>query len=259
MSKESQATAPTDSVVANDAAFERLELLLGKERLDVLRESCVYVLGLGGVGSSCAEALARGGVGKLVLVDRDVVSASNINRQALAFYSTVGQPKAHVMRSMALDINPGAQVWASTMFVRKEQVGDQFADFPKPSYVVDAIDTISQKLAIARWCQDEGIPLVSSMGGANKLDPCRLRFARIERTSGDGLARVMRKECRKRGIRNLQVLFSDEPAACLNGPRTSEPGKRPPKGSDLGTLSYYPPIMGQMLASRVIRDLVGLQ
>ncbi|MDO4798068.1 MAG: tRNA threonylcarbamoyladenosine dehydratase [Coriobacteriales bacterium] len=244
--------------MAKEESFARLELVLGQDRLNTLRDSCVYVLGLGGVGSSCAEALARGGVGTLVLIDRDVVSASNINRQALAFHSTIGKPKAQVMRDMVLDINPGAQVFASTMFVEKERVGEQLAAFPAPNYVVDAIDTISQKLAVARWCQDEGIPLVSSMGGANKLDPCRLRFARIEKTSGDGLARVMRKECRKRGIRNLRVLFSDEPAACLNGPRTSEPGKRPPKGSDLGTLSYYPPIMGQMLASWVIRELVGL-
>lgn len=247
-----------EDILAKEESFARLELVLGQDRLNTLRDSCVYVLGLGGVGSSCAEALARGGVGTLVLIDRDVVSASNINRQALAFHSTIGKPKAQVMRDMVLDINPDAQVFASTMFVEKERVGEQLAAFPAPNYVVDAIDTISQKLAVARWCQDEGIPLVSSMGGANKLDPCRLRFARIEKTSGDGLARVMRKECRKRGIRNLRVLFSDEPAACLNGPRTSEPGKRPPKGSDLGTLSYYPPIMGQMLASWVIRELVGL-
>ncbi|MBR3326215.1 MAG: tRNA threonylcarbamoyladenosine dehydratase [Atopobiaceae bacterium] len=243
-----------------ETPFVRLRLLLGDERLDVLSNACVYVLGLGGVGSSCAEALVRGGVGRLVLVDRDVVSMSNINRQALAFHSTIGQPKAEVMRSMVLDINPRAEAWAVSTFLDKEHIAQQLADFPTPSYVVDAIDTISQKLAIARWCQDQKIPLVASMGGANKLDPTRLRFSRIEKTSGDGLARVMRKECRKRGIRNLQVLYSDEPPAPLNttSPLSHEPGKRPPKGSDLGTMSYYPPIMGQMLASKVIRDLVGL-
>lgn len=236
----------------------RLRLIMGDERIEHLEESCVFVLGLGGVGSSCAEALARGGVGKLVLIDRDVVSASNINRQALAFHSTIGQPKAEVMRRMVLDINPAAEVWAITAFIQKDHVTQQFADLPVPDYVVDAIDTIAQKLAIARWCQDEGIPLVSAMGGANKLDPTRLRFSRIEKTENDGLARVMRKECRKRGIRNLQVLYSDEQPTCLNVPKATEPGKRLPKGSDLGSMSYFPPIMGQMLASKVIRDLTGL-
>ena len=239
-------------------AFDRLRLLLGDERVHILSDACVYVLGLGGVGSACAEALARGGVGRLVLIDRDTVSASNINRQALAFHSTIGQPKAEVMRRMVLDINPTAKVWAITAFIQKEHVAQQFAHLPAPDYVVDAIDTIAQKLAIARWCQDEDIPLVSSMGGANKLDPTRLRFSRIEKTENDGLARVMRKECRKRGIRNLQVLYSDEQPTCLNIPKSTEPGKRLPKGSDLGSMSYFPPIMGQMLASRVIRDLTGL-
>ncbi len=241
-----------------ETALDRLRLVLGDERLETLFGSCVYVLGLGGVGSSCAEALARGGVGKLVLVDRDVVTPSNINRQALAFHSTLGQPKADVMRKMVRDINPAAEIWATSMFLEKDRIAEQLSAFPKPDYVVDAIDTISQKLAIALWCQEAQIPLVSSMGGANKLDPTRLRFSRIERTNVDSLARIMRKECRKRGIKNLQVLYSDEPSKPTQTPRGEHDGGRPSKGETLGTMSYYPPIMGQMLASKVIRDLCGL-
>ncbi len=242
----------------DETAMDRLRLVLGDERLKTLSDSCVYVLGLGGVGSSCAEALARGGVGKLVLVDRDVVTPSNINRQALAFHSTLGQHKADVMSRMVHDINPTAKVWSASMFLEKERIAEQLASFPRPDYVVDAIDTISQKLAIALWCQETQIPLLSSMGGANKLDPTRLRFSRIERTNVDSLARIMRKECRKRGIKNLQVLYSDEPSKPTQTPSGEHDGGRPTKGETLGTMSYYPPIMGQMLASKVIRDLCGL-
>lgn len=242
----------------HETSVDRIRLLLGDEGLRSLRSACVLVLGLGGVGSSCAEALARGGIGRLALLDRDVVSVTNINRQALAFHSTIGLPKVEVMRRMVLDINPDAHVWVMQEFLEKDHVAEQLSRFPTPSYVVDAIDTLSQKLAVAAWCQDANIPLVSAMGGANKLDPTRLRFSRIENTSGDGLARVMRKECRKRGIRKLQVLYSDEPAMGLEALHNGRPGQRPPKGSDLGSMSYFPPIMGQMIASKVIRDLVGL-
>lgn len=242
----------------NETALDRLILILGKDRVDALSRACVCVLGLGGVGSSCAEALARGGVGRLILIDRDVVEPSNINRQALAFTSTLGQPKSDVMRRMVKDINPSAEVWSACMFLEKDRIGEQLAEFPRPDYIVDAIDTVSQKLAVAQWCSQEQIPLVSSMGGANKLDPTRLRFSRIENTHGDALARIMRKECRKRGIRNLQVLYSDESSRPAGTPTGKHEGDRPTKGETLGTMSYYPPIMGQMLASRVIRDLVGL-
>ena len=243
-----------------ETATDRLRLILGDQGLARLRGATVMVLGLGGVGSSCAEALARGGVGHLVLVDRDVVAPSNINRQALAFQSTVGQPKTQVMAQMVADINPACEVTAVQDFIDRDRVPEQLGALPRPDYVVDAIDTIAQKLAIAAWCQDEGLPLVAAMGGANKLDPTRFRFSPIEKTSIDPIARVMRKECRKRGIRGLTVLWSDEQPLEVEG-------KRDRIGADgfvlegesiLGTMSYLPPIMGQMLASRVIRDLVGL-
>ena len=243
-----------------EGTTDRLRLILGDDGLDRLQGSRVMVLGLGGVGSSCAEALARGGVGSLVLVDRDVVAPSNLNRQALAFQSTIGQPKAEVMARMVADINPTCEVSAIQAFIDKNRVGEQLGALPHPSYVVDAIDTVSQKLAIAAWCQDEGIPEVSAMGGANKLDPTRLRFSRIEKTTVDPLARIVRKECRKRGIHELMVLYSDEQPREAEGKRDAidEHGFVREGQSILGTMSYFPPIMGQMLAGYVIRDLTGL-
>lgn len=243
-----------------ETASDRLRLILGDTGLERLASARVMVLGLGGVGSSCAEALARGGVGHLVLLDRDVVTPSNINRQALAFQSTVGRPKAEVMRDMVRDINPGCDVHAEQAFIEKNRIAEQLGALPRPDYVVDAIDTISQKLRIAEWCQHEGLPLVSSMGGANKLDPTRLRFSTIEKTQIDPIARIMRKECRKRGIKGLTVLWSDEQPHEPNGKRDAidERGFVREGESILGTMSYFPPIMGQMLASKVIRDLVGM-
>lgn len=244
-----------------ETAADRSRLILGDEGLAKLGDATVMVLGLGGVGSACAEALARGGVGHLVLVDRDVVTPSNINRQALAFQSTVGRAKTEVMREMVLDINPACDVTAVQAFLDKDRLPEQLGALPRPDYVVDAIDTIAQKLAIALWCQGMDLPLVSAMGGANKLDPTRLRFSRIEKTSIDPIARIMRKECRKRGIRNLTVLYSDEQPLEVLGKYEAidENGFVRAGESILGTMSYFPPIMGQMLASKVIRDIVGLE
>ena len=237
-----------------ETATDRLRLVIGVVCLVRRSAGRAALIGLGGVGSSCAEALARGGVGHLVLLDRDVVAPSNINRQALAFQSTIGRPKAEVMRAMVLDINPEANVTAVTAFLDKDALPRQMDELGHLDYVVDAIDTVGQKLRLAQWCQECGIPELSAMGGANKLDPCRLRFARIEDTVNCPLARVMRKECRRRGIRGLRVLFSDEEPVRMEA-ISDEQWLR--EGSLLGTMSYLPPIMGQMLASRVIRDLLG--
>lgn len=238
----------------SETATDRLRLVIGDEGLTRLAAARVAVIGLGGVGSSCAEALARGGVGNLVLLDRDEVAPSNINRQALAFTSTIGHPKAEVMRAMVLDINPKADVTAVTAFLDKDALPHQMDELGHLDYVVDAIDTVAQKLRLAQWCQECGVPELSAMGGANKLDPCHLRFARIEDTVNCPLARVMRKECRRRGIHGLRVLFSDEEPVRMEA-ISDEQWMR--EGSLLGTMSYLPPIMGQMLASRVIRDLLG--
>ena len=237
-----------------ETATDRLRLVIGNEGLERLAAARVAVIGLGGVGSNCAEALVRGGVGHLVLLDRDVVAPSNINRQALAFQSTIGRPKAEVMRAMVLDINPEASATAVTAFLDKNALPEQMDELGHLDYVVDAIDTVAQKLRLAQWCQERGVPELSAMGGANKLDPCRLHFAAIEDTVNCPLARVMRKECRRRGIRGLQVLFSDEEPVRMEAISDEQWMS---EGSLLGTMSYLPPIMGQMLASRVIRDLLG--
>lgn len=244
-----------------ETAIDRLRLILGDETLSRLRNARVMVIGLGGVGSSCAEALARGGIGSLVLIDRDVVMPSNINRQALAFHSTLSRPKTEVMRQMVLDINPECEVTTLQAFLSKDQISEQLGSLPKPDFVIDAIDTVSQKLAIAAWCQKEGIPEVSAMGGANKLDPSRLRFASIEETKMDPLARVIRKESRKRGLKPIMVLYSDELPREAEGKRNAinEKGFVHEGASILGTMSYFPPIMGQMLAGYVIRKLAGLE
>ncbi len=233
---------------------DRLRLILGDEGLRRLDEATVMVIGLGGVGSNCAEALARGGVGNLVLLDRDVVAPSNVNRQAIAFTSTLGRAKADVMRQMVLDINPEARVTAVQAFLEKDRVGEQLGALPRPDYVVDAIDTVAQKLRLAAWCQEEGLREISAMGGGNKLDPTRFKFARIEDTVNCPLARIMRKECRRRGIHDMQVIYSDEQPVKMEA-ITDEQWME--SGSLLGTMSYIPPIMGQMIASRVIRDLLG--
>ncbi len=244
-----------------ETAADRLKLIMGEEALSRLQRSRVMVLGLGGVGSSCAEALARGGIGSLVLLDRDKVMPSNINRQALAFHSTLGRPKAEVMKLMVNDINPLCEVCAIQTFIDKDTAAEQLSALPRPDFVVDAIDTVTQKLAIAAWCQAEGIPEVSAMGGANKLDPTRLRFSRIEETRDDPLSRAVRKLCRKRGIHDLMVLYSDELPREPEGKRDAidEHGFLKEGACILGTMSYYPPIMGQMLAGYVIRSLAGLE
>lgn len=237
----------------NNERLARLKLILKDEGLEKLAGSTVMVLGLGGVGSSAAEALARGGVGTLIVLDRDVVEASNCNRQALAFTRTIGQKKSDVMAAMIHEINPEITVHAQEVFLTVENIAQTLESFPRPDYVLDCIDTVSQKLEVARWCAQHGVRLIASMGAANKLDPSYLRLANIRRTENCGLSKVIRLECRKRGIRSLEVLYSYE-----------EPVKPAPlgghtKGETLGSMSYMPPIMGQILAGAVIRRLAGLE
>ena len=231
----------------------RLERIWGEAGLARVQASSVMVLGLGGVGSSCAEALARGGVGRLILVDHDIVQPSNINRQALAFTSTVGRKKTEVMRAMVADINPDAQVEIVDKFIYAADVDELFAPYATQlDYVVDAIDTVSAKLACALYAERAGIRLVSSMGGANKTKPECLRMADLYDTQNCPLCRVMRKEGRKRGLRHLRVLYSCEQPVSSYIPALSDARER----SNLGTVSYMPPIMGQFLASEVLRALV---
>jgi tRNA threonylcarbamoyladenosine dehydratase len=245
-------------------AFSRTELLVGSEGMAALAASKVAVFGLGGVGSWAAEALARAGVGSFVLVDDDSVCLTNVNRQVIALRSTVGRPKVDVMRERILDINPGASVEA-----RQEYFGpDSSARLLEPalSYVVDAIDTVSAKIELIMRSKALGIPIVSSMGTGNKLDPTRLEVADIYGTSICPLARVMRKELRKRGLDSLKVIYSreepikvDESAnpcrhdcICPKKDRSCA-GRR----SVPGSISFVPPAAGLIIASIVTRELIG--
>lgn len=233
--------------------FARTRLLLGDEGLARLADSTVMVLGLGGVGSSCAEALARGGLGGLVLVDRDVVEESNVNRQALAFTCTLGRAKAEVMAEMVAQINPECEVEARRVYLDSKKLPSILDSLPRPDYVLDCIDTVTQKLGIARWCAERQIPLISSMGAANKFDPSRLRFCEIQESRHCHLSRAMRRECRHRGIAGLEVLSSDEAHPAFISPKSWD------KAAQLGSLSHMPPIMGLTMAGAVIRRLSGME
>ena len=273
-----QSTEAQSAVDADDTATSRLELVFGREGVRRLAASKVVVFGVGGVGSSCVEALARGGVGRLVIVDGDAVQRSNVNRQALAFLSTVGRRKVEVMRAMVADINPDAQVTALDRFVLPDEVVALMDEVAADAdYVVDAVDTVGTKLAIAQYADQHGLRLVSSMGAANKLRPDCFRFADIYQTSNDPLCRVVRKEARKRGIKRLEVLYSTEeparlpvfedapegePAASIRHAGEDDACQETPSGRrrpTLGTASYAPPIMGQMIAGHVIRGLLGIK
>lgn len=247
----------------------RLRRVIGEAGVEQLDAACVAVFGIGGVGSNCAEALVRGGVGTLVFVDRDVVVPSNINRQAVAFESTVGRAKVDVMAAMAHDINPGARVFTCQAFVldgdpvgsgaaeegfEHESVADVLRDVPRPDFIVDAIDTMTAKIALARYAQREGIPIISSMGGANKVDPMKLSFADLYETQNCPLCRKLRKQARKEGVESLLVLYSCEQPVRVAEAEGAERRDR----TELGTMSYMPPIMGQMIAGYVIRRLLGM-
>ena len=259
------ATAQTQK---GDDITTRLRPIFTQEGLDSLAGSRVLVFGCGGVGSSCVEALARATVGELFLVDRDTVDPSNMNRQALAFECTVGRVKVEVMGEMVHQINPRCRVEARQTYVSAENLAEVLAwagaevdeagnvvGRGKISYVVDAIDTITQKLALAKICWDANIPEISSMGAANRLNPEQFQIADITKSHGCRMARTMRKECGKRRIPHLQVLYSPEPPVRPASVAGSSHGGLP----NLGTASYMPPIMGQMVAGRVIRALIGYE
>ncbi len=236
--------------------FERERLLTGDEGLKRLKSSRVAIFGIGGVGGYAVEALARGGVGSFVLVDHDKVSLSNLNRQIIATHSTIGRYKVDVMKERILDINPDAEVEVQKCFYLPD-TSSEF-DFSEYSYVIDAVDTVTGKLEIIEQAKKCGTPVISSMGAGNKLDPTKFRVADIYETSICPLAKIMRKECRRRGIEGLKVVYStEEPLEPLTDEETKidlPPGRH----SVPGSISFVPSVAGLILAGEVIRDLSGI-
>ena len=232
--------------------FSRTRMLLGDNAMARLAGAHVAVFGVGGVGGYVVEALARSGVGTLTLVDDDTVSLTNINRQIIALHSTLGIPKVDAARARIADICPETRVIARRAFFTPE-TADSF-DFAQYSYVVDAIDTVSGKIALAVCAQKAGVPVISCMGAGNKLDPTAFEVTDISKTSVDPLARVMRRELRKRGIEHLTVVYSKEPARTpLPDPDIeAEKGQR---RSVPASNAFVPAAAGLIAASRVIQDL----
>ena len=232
--------------------FERTCLLLGEDAVTALQAKRVAVFGLGGVGGAAVEALARAGIGSFLLIDNDKVTLSNINRQVIALYSTVGELKTKAMTDRILDINPAAQIDCLNTFVLSETVGE--IDLTSVDYVIDAIDTISGKLAIVEKCIKSGIPIISSMGAGNRLIP-DFKVADISQTKVCAVAKVMRRELKKRGIEKLKVVYSSEPAReHFDCPSLFKEG-RPKKV--IGSVSFVPPALGLVLAAAVIADLTA--
>lgn len=235
------------------AQFERTHILLGDTGLACLSSKHIVVAGLGGVGSYCAEALARAGIGKLTIIDHDVVSISNINRQLPAMMSTVGQSKADIMAARIRDINPDCDLRIQREFIVPENVVEQIpAD---ADYVIDCIDSLNCKAALVEHCVKTSIPIASSMGAGNRLDPSRIKLADISKTCGCPLAAMMRKRLKRRGItKGVLTVFTDEPP---RPPRPPEPvpGRGRPRAVN-GTISYMPPLFGLMLTGEVIRRLL---
>ena len=234
--------------------YSRTELLIGSEGMEQLRGASVLVFGVGGVGSHCIEALARSGIGHLILVDNDTVSLTNINRQSIALHSTVGQYKTKVMKEKIRDIDPAIRVDTYETFVLPDNVETVFRE--QPDYVIDAIDTVTAKLAVIEYAQERGIPVISSMGTGNKLHPELFEITDILKTSVCPLCRVMRRELKARGIAHLKVVYSKEKPVDTSGRETGEdPGAR---RSVPGSISFVPPAAGLLIAGEVIRELAGI-
>lgn len=233
--------------------FSRTELLLGREAMERLARARVAVFGLGGVGGYAAEALVRGGVGALDLIDSDRLSLTNLNRQILATHRTLGRYKADAARERALEINPEARVEARTVFYGPDTAG--LFDFAQYDYVVDAIDTVTGKLALIERARAAGAPIISCMGAGNKLDPSAFRVADIYETSVCPLARVMRKELKRRGVRCLKVVYSQEPPRAPEGALYQESLEGEVRRQVPGSCAFVVAAAGMLLAGEVVRDL----
>jgi len=244
--------------------FSRTQLVIGKKAMEKLAVSKVAIFGIGGVGGYVAEGLARSGVGAFDLIDDDKICLTNINRQIIATMKTVGKYKAEVMRERILEINPAADVTIHKCFFLPENAGE--FDFSEYSYIVDAVDTVTAKLEIIMKAQSAGVPVISCMGAGNKLDPTRLKVADIYETQMCPLAKVMRHECKKRGIKSLKVIYSDEKvlrplddenSSCLTH-CVCPPGtvRKCTQRRDIpGSVSFVPPVAGLIMAGEIVKDL----
>ncbi|MBO5732684.1 MAG: tRNA threonylcarbamoyladenosine dehydratase [Alistipes sp.] len=236
-----------------DNWLERTELLLGSDKLNTLRNAHVLVVGVGGVGAYAAEMVVRAGIGELTIADADVVGLSNINRQLVALHSTVGKQKCEILAARLLDINPELKLHTVNRFIKDDET-DALLDSAKFDYVVDAIDTLSPKLALIKGALDRGIPLVSSMGAGAKTDPTLMEIKDISETHHCPLAHMLRKRLHKIGIkRGFRAVFSPEPIREGAMILCEEQNKK----SNVGTISYIPALFGIGCASVVIRDLIG--
>ena len=232
--------------------FERLELLIGNEQVSKLHNSKVAVFGVGGVGGYVAEALARSGVGSFVLVDNDVVSVTNLNRQIIALHSTIGKYKVDVMADRIRDINPNADIEVKKCFFLPE-TSDEF-DFNSYDYVADCVDTVAAKVEIISCAKNAGIPVISSMGAGGKLNPEMFEVADISKTSVCPLAKAMRRELRIRGIKGVKVVYSkEEPIKNIVGGKADDAGRHVP-----GSSAFTPSVAGLIMASQIIKDLSGI-
>jgi tRNA A37 threonylcarbamoyladenosine dehydratase len=244
-----------EDVPSKESIQVRTKRIMGQEGLDALSAARVCVFGVGGVGSNCCEALVRAGVGHLVVVDGDEVDPSNLNRQAIAFVSTIGKRKVEVMAAMAAEMNPYVTVETIDTFVTPENLEEVLAAVGEVDFIVDAIDTVSTKLALAKWCEEHGVRFIAAMGGGNKLHPECVELTDISKTKNCPLCRVMRKECKKQGIRHLRVAYSSEiPVKVL----VDDPDATRKQRLNLGTVSFVPAVVGHVIAGDVIRTLAGL-
>ena len=228
--------------------LKRTEMLFGKEKVDSLSDKRVIVFGIGGVGGYTCEALARTGVGAIDLVDNDTVAESNINRQIIALSSTVGKYKTEAMRDRIKDINPEIKVNVINEFFTSETV--ESFDFKEYDYIVDAIDTVSTKIALVEKAYNLNIPIISAMGAGNKTDPCAFKVADIYKTSVCPLARAMRQRLKEKGIKRLKVVYSEEKPSCAY--QEKDGGRLAP-----ASCAFVPSVAGLIIASEVIKDLMN--
>lgn len=236
--------------------FDRTKRLLGSDAMNKLNKSHVAVFGIGGVGGHAVDALARSGIGTITIVDSDLVATSNINRQLIATVETVGRKKIEVMREHLLQINPDIKVEIHDCFFLPE-TKSQF-DFSRYNYVIDAVDTVTAKLALVEACKEAGVPIISSMGAGNKLDPTAFEVTDIYKTSVCPLAKVMRKELKVRGIKKLKVVYSKEiPMEPIEDENfVSDETRR--RRATPGSIAFVPSVAGLILAGEVVKDLAGV-